>query len=487
MKNKKRLSIALVIILIFGIAPYFMGNMAKENIEKHAAQTSQIPGYILEIRDYDQGWFTSRATLSYGFDGHTLNSMKNSENLDQDFFEMLSEGLIFDVTVFHGPVTFQNGVNFASLTLSGKIQDIDHQAYRDFMAKANIDSLASIFVSVSYGGTTSITVESAPFSVDYSEISGKRVTVDSAGIEMQATINAALDEYAIKARMDKLAMTFEEGSIVFDQMTIQSNGNKINDFLWAGNGTTFIGKFNITAPDTGSFSLTDFTGHYDLSKESDTALALGFTLNMANITADKVILNDIHLDLDLNHLDLDALTYYVKFMKESYRPRNGEIPTPEQTAANIQSLTPHVGQRLIQGSPELVINKFNFLMADGFYKSNGTLSIDGDDLDTIDQLSDPTALNQRLAANVNIKFNKALAEALTAIGLKKQLAAGSVNINSIPSEQLDQMIAVQSSVALQAFITQGYIQLDGEEYSVHFDMKNGQRLINGKPLPIPGL
>ncbi len=494
MKNKKPLTLILIIILIIAIAPYFVGNMAKENIEKQAAHISQMPGYTLEIRDYDQGWFSSHVIISYGFDEHTLNIMKNSEDLDPAFFELLNKGVTLDVTVTHGPVTFQNGINFVLLTLSGEIQEIDHQAYRDFMAKANIDSLATTFVSVSYGGTTSIKVTSPPFKVDYSDIVGTKMVFDSAGIDMQGTINAAFDTYMVEGHLNKLAMEFEEGNMVFNEMDIHSNGNKINDFLWTGNGTTSMENFTIALksfkdsdPKNFDFSVYNITSDYDLSKESDDALKLNFMLNMDKITTDEIELDEFQLSFSLNHLNLDAITYYVKSINEIYQPQNGEIPTPEQTAANIELIATQVGEKLVKGSPELIINNFNFLMGEGFYNSNGTVTINGEGLENIKQLSDPIIMNERLAAIAKVKFNKALAVILTEIGLKKQLADGGVDLKTIPAEQFNQMVNVQSSGALQAFITQGYIQMDGEDYSTHFNMKNGQILINGKPLPIPEL
>ncbi|MBL4645445.1 MAG: YdgA family protein [Rhizobiales bacterium] len=487
MKNKKLLSLGLIVVLFLGITPYFVGNMARGNIEKQAALLSQIPGYTLKIHAYDQGWFTSHVAISYGFDEHTLNILKDSKDVDQNFFDLLNRGLTLDLTVAHGPVTFQNGLNFALLTLSGKLQDIDNEAYREFKAKTKIDSLAKTFVSVSYGGTTSIKAHSPSFKADYTAISGKKLIIHSAGMEMQATINAALDEYDADMHMDELSMEIDDSTIVLNKMNIRTSGFRINDYIWSGKGSTSIGKFSIISPKDLSFSLRNLNTDYNFSRESDAALAFHGTFNVKTINANKTDLKDIQLSFDLKHLDIEALIDYVKSIKGAYQSQNEEIPTPEQTAANIQVITTRVGQKLIKGSPELIVHNLNFLIGEGYFESDGKMSINGKDLDNIELLSDPVTLNKRLAATVKIKFNEALARALTTIGVEAQLAAGGVSVNSLPTEQLEQMINVQTSAALQTFIAQGYIQLKDDVYSAHLHMKDGQGLINGKPLPIPGL
>ncbi len=491
MKNKKILSLVAVIILIFGVAPYFVGNTARENIEKQATLISQTPGYSLKVRDYQQGWFTSRAVLAYGFDEHTLNILGQSakEADDNSIFNILKDGFVFEVNIAHGPVTFQNGVNFALMTMTGKLRDINHDAFRKIKEATKTDSFLNLFASVSYGGTTSIDMKSPGLKVDYSDMAGQKMIVDYSGINMQATINSALDEYNLHFNLDQLEMNLAEADIIFRQMVLNANGMKINDYLWLGSGETDAGEFTIRNPKARAMTVSfmDFGSEYNFRKESEDALTMHWNSNGRKIMASGVELEDFNLNLDINHLNIDAVTDYVKAIQESYQTADNKPPTPEEIAANTQIIAARVGEKIIKGSPELVINNLAFTMGDGYYESKGTLSIDGEGLENIQQLSDPIALNKRLAVLVNINFNKALAKAITEIAMKKQMAAGGVDITTMPPEQLDQMIDVQTSAALQNFVSQGYFIQDGEKYKTSFTMKDGQRLINAKPLPIPGM
>ncbi len=491
MKNKKVISLVIVIILIFGVAPYFVGNTARENIEKQAVLISQTPGYSLNIREYDQGWFTSRAVIAYGFDEHTLNILGKSEKKedDKEIFNVLKDGFVFEVNIAHGPVTFQNGVNFAIMTMTGKLQDINHEAFRKIKEASKTDSFLNLFASVSYGGTTNIDMQSPSLKIDYSDIAGQKMIIDYSGMDMQATLNAALDEYNIHFNLDQLKMNLADADIIFKKMVISANGTKINDYLWLGSGETNAGEFTISNPKAKAMTMSfiDFDSEYSLLKESEDALTMNWKSDGRKIMASGVELENFKLDLDINHLDIAAITDYAKSIQESYQTADGKTPTPEEIAAKTQVIAIRVGEQIIKKSPELVINSLSFTMGEGYYKSDGTLSINGKGLENIQQLSDPIALNKRLAVLVNIDFNKALAKAITAIAMKKQMAAGGVDVATMPPEQLDQMIDVQSSAALQSFVNQGYFIQDGEKYTTSFRMKDGQRLINGKPLPIPGM
>ena len=101
--------------------------------------------------------------------------------------------------------------------------------------------------------------------------------------------------------------------------------------------------------------------------------------------------------------------------------------------------------------------------------------------------ADKAEINKRLTSRMNFKFDKALALAISGFGMKKQMAAAGMEISQMPKEQLDQAINVQTSMILQTYVTQGYFTVDGDIYSTHFEMKDGQPLINDKALPVPGL
>jgi len=493
-KYKKLLSAILVIIAALAGAPYFVGDLARENIERQAAEISKIPGYSLKIRQYDQGWFTSHAVIAYGFDEHTLNIMRGSDDadgLDKAAIAALTEGLVFDATIAHGPVTLQNGLNFALLTLSSKLRDIDHEAYRQFKQRADIDSLAELDAVVSYGGATRLHGHSPAFMADYSDLAGKKMIINFAGIDIRTSVSAATDQYDMALQLEHLALDMAEGKLNIDQAGARAEGQKINQYLWTGKGASTIGRLDFTAPPGLSLSLENFTSDYDFGRENgrknESDLTLHWRSAVGELLTSDVSLKNFTLDLDLTHLDREALTDYVRSIRQSYENTGETPPTAAETASKMQAIATRVGERLLKNSPELIINKLAFQMGGGFFDSDAHLTINGDGLDNIRQLSDPVALNKRLTNLANIRFDKNMAVALTAIGMEKQMTAAGMDVSQLPKEQFRQMIDVQASTLLQNFVNQGYFEQNGVQFSTRFEMKDGQRLVNGKPLPIPGM
>ncbi len=506
MKNKKILGLIVGIILIFVITPYFIGNIAKKNFTELAKEISQIPGYSLEIQTYDQGWFSARAVISYGFDEHTLNilgaSIDEQEDFDKDAYDFLKDGFVFDITIAHGPVTFQNGVNFALMSLSGTLQDIDHPEYYAIKENNSLASIFDIFASVSYLGNINFTASIPAFKTDNaSEMAKnknlKQIKMNFEGMNFQGNINSAIDEYTASFNLSGLSFQTSDASLSLKDIKGHANGYKVNELLWLGKGSTKLGHINFSEPMKNiSFLVNDITSEYNLDKESETALTMYFSTRVSGFTSQARVsdfasqaieLKNIIVDMNINHISLEAITDYARSIQDSYQSQDGKTPTAEQTAANIQNIAARAGEKILKGSPELVINKLDFLMNDGFYKSRGILSFDGTTFENIAELSDPVALNKRLTITSNIAFDTPLAKAIATITLKKQLAAGGVDVASMPSEQIDQMINVQVTTALQTFINQGYLTQDGEEYSLDLVVKDGVRLINGKPLAIPGM
>jgi len=496
-KNKKILGLVVGIILIIVITPYFIGNIAKKNVAELAKEISQIPGYSLEIRTYDQGWFTSRAVISYGFDEHTLNilgaSIDEQEEFDKDTYEFLKDGFVFDITIAHGPVTFQNGVNFALMSLSGTLQDIDHPGYYAIKENNSLASIFDLFASVSYLGNINFTASIPAFKTDNaSEMAKdknlKQIKMDFHGMNFQGNINSAIDEYTASFNLSGLSFQTSDASLSLKDIKGHADGYKVNELLWLGKGSTNLGHINFSEPIKNiSFLINDITSEYNLDKESETALTMYFSAKVSDFISQAIEVNNIIVDMNINHISLEAITDYARSIQDSYQNLDDEMPTPEQTAANLQIIAARIGEKILKGSPEIIINNFDFFMNDGVFKSDGKLSFDGSELENVAQLSDPLVLNKKLVVTSHITFDAALAKAIATIGLKQQLTAGGMDMASMPPEQIDQMINTQVTTALQTFINQGYLTQDGETYSLDLEVKDGVRLINGKSLAIPGM
>tara|TARA_R110002096_G_scaffold113779_4_gene247131 strand:- start:2547 stop:4034 length:1488 start_codon:yes stop_codon:yes gene_type:complete len=488
--NKKVIGLLLAGVVFFGGAPYLVGDMARNTLQQQAEQISEIPGYALNIKSYDQGWFTSHAVITYGFDQHTLNIMQkdtaDKSPEDDALLSLLKEGLTFDLNIAHGPVTFQNGINFALMTLDGKLQDINHEAYKTFKQKAQINSLMQLAAKVSYGGSTTIEMNSPAFKADYSDIAGQRLIIAYDGMTASTTINAAMDKYDAHVTLNKMNLENDKVKVVMGLIQADVSGDKLNDHLWLGKGTTTFTEMMIMMP-TGNLQLKNLYSEYDLAKESEKALTLKALLSSKEFSIPQLSLKDVTLDIEANHLDLAAVTDYVKSIQALYKTEDGSPPTEQEIAVKTQRIATRVGEQLIKGSPEIIIKKLDFSMGNGRLQGTSKLNINGENLQNIKVLSDPVALNKRLINTTDITFDKPLATAIMELTMKQQMAAAGMDLSALPPEQLSQTVKVQTSMMLQQMVNQGYFTQNGDTFNSHFEMKDGKRLINGKQLALPGM
>ncbi|NOZ43047.1 MAG: YdgA family protein [Alphaproteobacteria bacterium] len=476
MKNKKFLSLIIVIILALGTVPYIIGNIARNKITQMANQISQMPGYTLKISKYDQGWFSSHAVIAYGLDQHTLNILEKSvKKDDRGMLTLLKKGLIFDVTIDHGPIILQDGIDFDLLTLSGHLQNTGSNSVKQ---KAKTTGLINLFATVSYRGASKITLNSPAFTTDHSNFTG---------MEINISLNSALDHYNARAKINKFSANIAKTTIILKQIDTAFSGSRINKYLWLGKGTVSLGKLSISVPNKPLFSLEGVTSNYTLDKENDTALTMHWQSRLAALVAADVSLKDFQMNLDVNHLDIAAMTDYIKSIQDVYQTTKGTPLTPQQTAARIQAISTRIGEKILKKSPELIINELDFSLGGGVLKSNGMVTFNGQELENIQQLSNPLELNKRLIARANLNFNTKLATAIIAIGFKRRMAARGVDISRISKPRLDKAVNSRTMILLQNFVARGYLKRNGTDYSTRFDMKNGHRTINGKALPVvPG-
>lgn len=466
MKNKKIL-IALISVaaVLFLMAPYFMGILAKNKIDQHSEILSNIPGYVFKVKTYEKGWFTSEAVISYGFDQHTLEIMKGKSPLNEEnkaILDALEKGLIFDISIAHGPVTFQNGVDFSLFSLDGNVRDGDLVN----ILKITTDwPLLTLDGDVSYAGNMTFNLTGSSFTVSNKD---KMQDLTFKGMKFTANINRDISHYFIQGKLNGLQVTTSNATMVVQNIRIESEADRLNDFLWVGKGTSTIEEVSTSNSGTSLFSLKDFFSSYTIGKQDDVSLQATIDLKIAQTNIPHLNLENIKTNLKISNIDIAGLTDYVRAVYDI---------RPEELSL--------VGLKMIQRSPEMTVKNIHFEIGDSAFDSTGKFSLDGKGIDSIDHMR--KTLKKSYKADVSVSFDKGIAEQLTLFSLRQKMRALKSQSSSPTEEQLVQMAQMQTGLALQSSVQQGLLNLDGELYRSHIEIKEGKTLINGKEMKVPGL
>ncbi|MFC7049376.1 DUF945 family protein [Emcibacter nanhaiensis] len=499
--NKKRIiwaSVGIILIIIFALLPKFFGNLAHEKIEQQAATISEMPGYALTILEYDQGWFSSEALISYGLDQHTLEILEDSDDLDEaDKFllELFRHGARFRVNIAHGPVTFQNGIHFALLTLDSSLTEFEADAYQAFHESAGVDSFLEGTAAVSYFGTLSADVSSPAFTAEITPQKGPPATVKSGGFTSHTEFNADQTHYDLEALLKSFSL--EAGDTVFDlqNIAVTASGDRLNDYIWLGTGSSTMERISVTAPDGGTVTIEGVDSTYTTDKMTEQTLSFDLKLSTGGISVSSkapvpndVTFSDIKLDAVIRNMDVAGLTEYVKGLSELEMDITGDM---EQDQAVFEQkkkeLISSAGLKLVLASPELEIRKLSLKFSDGNFAGVGLMNVNAEGLEKVDADLLPKILAQRLFLDSEVTFDQALAEQFTILGMKQQMAATGIDMSFMPPEQLQQAVSVQTSLMLQAYVQQGLITAGEEEntYQSRLQIRDGQQFINGRPIQLP--
>jgi len=466
LKNKKILiTVFTLLALLFLVGPYFMGKLAKDKMDQDLVTLSKMPGYALKINSYEQGWFTSKAVISYGFDQHTIDILTKNQEFekeDQALKDLVEQGLIFDITLAHGPVTFQNGLKFGLFSFEGNLQ---YAELVKFLKITENIPLLSLQAHISYFGNMSVALTGHPFEVKDDP------AIDSAkfkGLQFSVEINKDISHYELDGVLEGFEIISPKVTMTMNEISLQSTSDRLNDFLWTGKGVSNIDDIIVSNGDNNLFTLKDLTSHYSIEKQDEKNVKVSMDLNIGQLFLQKLNITEMSTDIKISNIGIQALTDYIN---AAY----GNDPR-EITLAGI---------KLTQNSPEMILEKLSFKIGEGYFDSKGKLSIKGAEDITLEQF--PVYAKQNFMADIQISFNKTLGEQITLFSLRQQLN-GIKDPAALPTEeQLLQMAQMQTSLALQSSVQQGMLTQDEAKYSAHIEMKEGKTLVNGKDMPVPGL
>ena len=500
--TKKRIiwaSVVVILVIIFGILPKFFGDMARQKIDEQIKIASDIPGYKMEISEYDQGWFSSRIVFSFGYDEHMLEILAKSEDkskLDDTLLEFFKNGLHFESTVAHGPITFQNGVNFALLTSKSHLKDFENEGYLAFKQQAGIDHLLEEFSTVSYFGTINSHFFMPAFSMVEEKEGGAISTVNVGGLEGKIEAPGDLSSYELDIVFRGASVVDANSTLEFGEMVLKGDAKKLNDYIYLGEGETTLDSIVYSSTTQAPFELKNLKMTYDMEQDSATDLSAELKLSLdrmvgrdGNLATDEFIIEEVEIDLKASRLHIEALTDYVKGVQESSRLMYGaEDPEEQQAyAREVLEIINAAGQKLLLNSPELDIRDLDFKFNGGSFDSDGTVTVNAEGLEDANLLSVPQELTKRLSLDANARFDQALAEAFVIMGMTKQAAAAGMDISAMPPEQLKQAVSVQTTLMMQAYVQQGLIVAGDKEntFKTRIQIKDGQQLINGKAIQLP--
>ncbi|WP_348764718.1 YdgA family protein [uncultured Salinisphaera sp.] len=332
--SKKGMGIAVVVILLIliaGVAPYFIGAKVETRFRDGIAKASAEYGYPIELTEYQRGWLHSHAVTRVQIEDQTFD---------------------IDHEITHGPL-FVFGW--------AKIHSELPQDFTPEVAGFFDQSPLVADTRLGFGGGYRIDIESPAFDKEVPDHPGAQVAWQG----LDGYYSRDGNQIELQLQGGGLKLDGPEGRIVVDDIRLSGDGSAMDDLGdgeldWDSRFEASLGRYQISDKD-GVFDIA-----YGMRLHADTAngdndtveLHAGYDITDLQINAqpDQGEPIDIDLDkaaikLDLTGLNADPMEKAVLALRDIDTTRQ----SPEQAQALAGRVLMELAPKILAGTPKLTV------------------------------------------------------------------------------------------------------------------------------------
>lgn len=466
----KKLIALLVVIVIIVASPLVTSSITKSYFEDQVELVKEIPGYTLEILEYNQGYLSSQAKISVGLDMNT-EQMTDVDEDELELFRLFEKGITLAIDINHGPVVFKPNFAFA-LSHYSVTFDEDQEFVKTATETLGVDQLFNLDVIVSYGGDQLGVLAVSPFDYTSDEGSltfgGINLDIDSKNFGTTATVNGTMEQMVINNPL---------ASVTIAPATITGSSERAEDIMLSpGTFAITFPKITFSGMDSGEIENLRMSGKSTLSADKLMNFYLRYSVDHFQSAMSGMSISDAVIDFGFENLNGDALM---------------ELSRASQDMALLEDLEqdPTVMMNLmgkfLEDSPKLVIKELAYSLNDVPNLSlSGNLGINSAALSKPVTLDNPFLLIGAVESQLDATLHQNLvSQAIQLVALRQTESL--MELGELTPEQVGEVLeqqTLQSQMMLDQFTQQGFITRDGENYRVNASFKNGALLMNGKPL-----
>jgi uncharacterized protein YdgA (DUF945 family) len=480
----RKLAVSLVAISAIAlVSPWFVGMKAQSELQNLIARTfdsDKTPEFTAELKEYERGWFKSTATFAL-----SVNLPSQSAGRPQAPYAANTQTVSFKVDIHHGPIiihdgrpSFGWGLAHLEPMLPPMADTVLNMAFANG-PKPRFDT--TIFLSFTGNANTQLDMPAfnykggaamAGVSVDWKGLTSRW---DFSGRD---TLSGTFDYQGVEANGGPASLKIDP-----IRMTVDAKRYKPDSF-WLGKTALLADGIAFTLSPEKSFELSGFT----LESESNiNGKTFGGPVDMklTSLTVNRFTSGPAEMRLSLAKIDLDSYDAFYKAMKELNRT------SPMEMMAGYRAAVTH----LAQTGGELTLDKFSLRVPEGVVTAQGKLTLPPNpavnDLSKEGRVllksavleftgSTPVALVKKA---IESELTTSITKAQQAALLKRQQESQPSDSNPpLTSAQIAAQAKTQAEQQLADWVSKNYLVQKGDAYTVHASLKEGQLIVNDKPV-----
>ena len=459
-------AIAAVVFSGAFAAQYRTGEQIEQQLTKFIETASKY-GYKTKFESYSRGATSSEAVTvtRLAFDPESQ-------------FE-----IVFDHAIDHGPTLGDSAAARIVSTLRLPDGELDQ-------LKQALDGKPAVKVVtlIHEDGSQDIEISAPQFEIEDVDGTGDKLVFG--GLNGNATVAADL-AYKFDMAAPSVDVLTSDGKFSVSGITTSFDGVPTDiEMLWVGGGDFKVAEVQfqpVEGEDVQPVKLDQLSVAFTMS-EADSGFDIdgGYAVKTLNVAGETV--SDIVLDISMGALDKQALKQYIdeaiKLQDElaaisaatANDPENAEA-AEKMEAVSMQMLTSAM-QVATKGKPALRFDNISFGYGGGRMDGNMMVQYAGNgDLDAFNPFTD-------ISANLALKGTKDMIA--TIVGEVLAMQQYGARVATLTEEERNAVVGA-TQFQLDAVVKQGMLADSGEDYTVEATFGGGELLVNGAPMPIPGM
>lgn len=471
--------IGLTTILVAGLLGgyYATGVLTEKTLKNNLAAINDPNGLAVSFSEYHRGWFKSTAILDskLHIPAHTVKAADGQmETIPEQNLQ-----LPLPMTINHGPIVFsKDGIHFglgyahSLIEIPASYQEKFDALFTKESEKPRLD--VSLFVN--YLNRSTVKFGLPPFKATTKE---NNIRFDWKGMQSSSVLSPNMDKLVGDVEIEGFhAYKAQEMDIDMGVFDLEYDLKKIASGIFLGPSSLSLDSFTVKAKDKDIFRLADFSIKSD-SGIDDNLFSASMKVSLDKIETQGKMYGPGILDIALTNLDSAAL---LKIHQQAIAMQQVDESQRQQ---QLMAMLPELPALLAQG-PELEVSKFEFTMPEGVIEGHLKLAIPKE------ENSNPLQMIQKLQGNGKLSIPAPVLKMLMTQAARQKIASQPDTQHAL-MEQLqkdgvaasvpapEQLAATQADTQIANLTNSGAIVLDGSNYIMEFELKEGKFLVNGKP------
>lgn len=487
---KKLVGLAVILAALLLGSYYGMGLITERTLKKNIAMINQTNGLIIDIEQYNRGWFRSNALLNC-----TLHVPSRTETNEAGVVTTIAAQdykMNVPLLISHGPIMLVAGKPYFGLGYAHSDLTLP-QPYADrFKQEFTADStqpLLAINIHVNYLNSSSVWMDLSPFKViekaDKAQFEwlglGSKIHISSNRKNVKGQVHiTGLNVVNVK---DNLTATLGQVNSDYDM-------HRTDLGMYLGDANLSLASFVITKAAQQAFDVQNLDAHSN-SGTHDGLLDSHLKATLDKLSVDAKNYGPILLDLSIKNIDAVVLA---KINEQSDKMQQS---TDVERQQMMMALLPELPKLFSKGAI-FDISALNVEMPEGIIKGTMLVSLPKTDASNPFQLiqaiegegkvSIPAVLLKRLLNDEARKSlqNQAVVQEEVVVQEPKAATAPAANVAVVASTpvspvDIEQQAMTLADAKLATLVSSGLFAPNGADFLVDLKLTHGQLSVNGKP------